>query len=62
MISKYCICGYMFELQPDTGGYTCPRCYRRYDVNGKQIGTEHLIVINEQEATKATCNIHEEEK
>lgn len=37
MIGLYCVCGN--RVSPDTGGYTCNRCFRRYSVKGKLINS-----------------------
>lgn len=40
-MDKYCVCG--MKVTATTGGYTCPRCYRHYNVRGKLIGNNQWI-------------------
>lgn len=39
-MDKYCVCGCMVEA--NTGGYTCPRCLRQYNIKGKQINISQI--------------------
>jgi hypothetical protein len=41
MTDKFCVCG--ARVEANTGGYDCPRCYRRYSVKGKLIGNNQMI-------------------
>ena len=36
-MDKYCVCG--MKVTVTTGGYSCPRCLRQYNVRGKQINS-----------------------
>jgi hypothetical protein len=40
-MDKFCVCGCQVEV--NTSGYDCPRCYRHYNVRGKLIGNNQWI-------------------
>ena len=40
-MDKFCVCG--CRVEANTGGYSCPRCFRHYNVKGKLIGNNQMI-------------------
>jgi len=64
MIELYCVCGN--RVYPDTGGYTCNRCFRRYSVKGKLINSFSNSLIQfcdrADKLDDKTMQYHEEEE
>lgn len=52
MSDRFCVCG--ARVEQNTGGFDCPRCYRHYNVKGKQIGNNTIIQFAENAKRKET--------
>lgn len=57
-MDKFCICGARVEC--DSGGYTCPRCFRRYSTQGKLINSfsNSLIEFDERATQMDDTTMH----
>jgi hypothetical protein len=57
-MDKFCICGARVEC--DSGGYTCPRCFRRYSTKGKLISSfsNSLIEFDERATQMDDTTMH----
>ncbi len=53
---RFCVCG--AALETFTGGYACQRCYRRYGINGKEIGRTMLVNIDKPSASQRDTEIN----
>ena len=53
-MDKFCICGARVEC--DSGGYTCPRCFRRYSTKGKLINSFSNSLIEFDERATQLAN------
>ena len=64
MTELYCVCGN--RVYPDTRGYTCNRCFRRYGVKGKLINSFSNSLIQfcdrADKLDDKTMQYHEEEE
>ncbi len=64
MKELYCVCGN--RVYPDTGGYTCNRCFRRYSVKGKLTNSFYNSLIQfcdrADKLDDKTMQYHEEEE
>ena len=61
MTELYCVCGK--RMYPDTGGYTCSRCFRRYSVKGVLINSfsNSFIDFDERATRMDDTTMHYEE-
>jgi hypothetical protein len=60
MTDKFCVCG--ARVEANTGGYDCPRCYRRYSLKGKLIGNNQMIQFFENAERQDIKTMHYDEK
>lgn len=55
-MDKFCVCG--MKVIATTGGYSCSRCLRQYNVNGKQINSNMYQDANERMLLSDITTLH----